>query len=147
MLQTNGNNKQLFCFICSKIPEEWISDDRCFLCKYSKRSSPRLCHCREILDGPNKYSIDARKAGLKNQNNGVPIPPVRTNSLTRGKKKKVLFLSNLNDLLRFKLHLHQTYSCMSNEKLFFQTSNGSHYNDYSLPNRHLRHSRNKEPNG
>ena len=78
-----------------QIPEEWISDERCFRCRYSKRSSPNLCHCRQSSYNTNRY-IDARKTGIRNpnyeQNQGPPIPPVRSNSLTRGKKKKVLFV-------------------------------------------------------
>lgn len=77
-------------------PEEWIDDERCIICKYSKRSFPQLCHCHENLIAGNNYS-DKRKIGVtsKVENVRPPIPPVRTNSLTRGKKKKVLSVNSL----------------------------------------------------
>ena len=78
-------------FMYSQTPEEWIDDERCIICKYSKRSFPQLCHCHENLIAGNNFS-DKRKIGVasKGEHVRLPIPPVRTNSLTRGKKKKVL---------------------------------------------------------
>ena len=143
-------------YIYFQIPEEWISDDRCLLCKYSKKSFPRLCHCRQNLDNTNKY-YEARKNGIRNpcneESQGPPIPPVRrsssrTNSLTRGKKKKVLILE-LSYVSKIVINRNCCLKIFSKiiVKNIFQASNGSYYNDYSLPNRHMRHSRSREQNG
>ena len=74
-----------------QIPEEWIADDRCILCKYSKRSYPKLCRCYDCVSSTTDYYALGRRAEAAIlQQYGRPVPPLRTGSLTRGKNKKVL---------------------------------------------------------
>ena len=88
-----------------QIPEEWIADDRCILCKYSKRSYPKLCRCYDYVRSTTDYHASGRREGAaRMQQYGRPVPPLRTGSLTRGKNKKVLPLIFKAPCIISKLH-------------------------------------------